>query len=54
MTPADRELRQRARHVLTHHRAVSPSAVLAEMAQSPYVQLEPDDYGDGGAIAVIE
>ena len=54
MTPADRELRQKARHVLTHHRAVSPSAVLAEMAQSPYVQLEPDDYGDGGAIAVLE
>ncbi len=54
MSPADRELRRKARYVLTHHRAVSPSAVLAEVAQSPYAQLEPDDYGDGGAISVLE
>lgn len=54
MTPADRELRQKARYVLTHHRWVSPPAILAEMAQSPYAKLDPDDYGDGGAIAVLE
>ena len=54
MTPADRELRRKARHVLTHHRSLDPAESLAEMAQSPYANLEPDDYGAGGAIAVLE
>ncbi len=54
MIPADRALRQKARHVLTHHRTPSPADSLADIAQSSYAQLQADDYGDGGAVMALE
>ena len=54
MNAEDRGLRLKARHVLTHHRAPDAGHNLATMAQSPYAQLEPDEYGEGGAVTALE
>lgn len=54
MNSEDRDLRRKARHVLTHHRAPDAAHSLAAMAGSDYARLAPDEYGEGGAVAALE
>src|SRR5690242_5513438 len=54
LTQLDMELRRSARKFLSRHRPIEPAAALAEMAGSDYARLQPDFYGDGGAVAALE
>ena len=54
MTDDDRLLKAACDRFLSHHVPIDPATFLHTLAERPAARLEPDVYGAGGAVSVLE